>query len=82
MHFILGRVCHSDLPQSAASYADLLEFRNAVDPQESASVLAEARIAEIYKRLREEWFWLSDHRSQHHPARFEIRNIPWRSSVE
>jgi hypothetical protein len=48
------------------TYLDLLEFRKTVDQRGRAFALLQARLAEMEKRLRQEWYWLSEHRSRHH----------------
>lgn len=49
------------------TYADLLEFRKAVNERGQAlGLLVEAGIADIEKQLRELWYSLSEHRSEHH----------------
>ena len=59
----LGRAYHSVLE----TYCDLMRFRKTVDARgQDCGLLLEAGIAEIEKRLRERWFWLSEHRSRHH----------------
>jgi len=51
--------------QVLADYADLVEFRRVVDPRGKTFVVIQDQITETEKRIREEWFSLSEHRSRH-----------------
>ncbi len=52
--------------QVLEAYANLVEFRRAVDPKGQTFVVIQDQIAETEKRVREEWFALSEHRGTQH----------------
>jgi hypothetical protein len=54
--------------QVLEAYANLVEFRRAVDPHGRTFVVIQDQIAEAERRMREEWFALSEHRSTHRPS--------------
>ena len=51
--------------QVLEAYAKLVQFRRAVDLQGRTFVVIQDQITDAERRMREEWFVLSEHRSKH-----------------